>query len=205
MIADLFQLYDEEPTAPGFVSIDFAGTRTTDMRRMGVIPQVIQTFDAEDEEKYFLHGLNVRPYKRGAEGHPIAEDVCMIECGFNSFGDIYRKPVPVNLPPPDWKTSRVFWSDDYKYHDLSGSREKSRWHGWIDDVYGPGTSEEYMEPNPRLPSRVKRYNFYSLNEELATLSEGVRKSDGALIKERVLKKEIPDEVLTAVKAMRGRT
>lgn len=203
MIGELFDLYRNENKDPSLVVVDFAGMRLTDPKRISVIPQITQVFENEKDEKYFLYGLNVRPYRRGTET-PVAEDFYMVQCGFNSFGDTYRKPAPITLPPPDWNQSKIFWPEDYKYHDLTGTKERAKWHDWIDVVYGSGARSDYAVPNSRMNMCARRYNFYSLNDELSVVSDGVRKSDKNLIRSRVLSKEIPDEMLSAIKTIRGK-
>lgn len=69
-------------------------------------------------------------------------------------------------------------------------------------MYGSGTRSGYAVPNSKMNMCARRFNFYSLNDEFSVVSEGVRKSDREMIRQRVLSKEIPDDVLSAIRTIR---
>ena len=203
----LFSLYEKEEKKSSFVLMDFANRRYTDLGFLGNIKRVMQFFqkkgkeegEEEDYEEYYLYGFNVKPYKRAGEDIRLAEDMCLIEAGFNSIGHQYgkRMRLPKKLLEsfrPTWRSSRTFWPDDYKYHNLEGQEEKSSWDDWVDLVYGNGTSVSIPVPNNKSRVLVKRYNFFSFNRELSALTEGIVKSDETLLKDKFKNKDIPDDI-----------
>jgi hypothetical protein len=70
----------------------------------------------------------------------------------------------------------------------------------MENTYGAGAASEYRDvegqPKPKVSVAVRRYNFHSLNSEMAALSDGVAKSDNTFLKQRLADKDIPQEILT---------
>lgn len=205
---DLFSLYEKEEKKSSFILMDFANRRCTDFGFLGNIQRVMEFFQKKGKEEgeeaeyeeYYLYGFNVKPYKKTGEDLRLAEDMCLVEAGFNSIGHAYGKRM--RLPPevlqkfkPTWKASRTFWPDDYKYHNLEAKKEKSSWNDWVDLVYGNGTSDSIPEPNGRSRVLVRRYNFFSMNRELSDLTEGIVKSDETLLTDKLKNKEIPNDIV----------
>lgn len=203
----LMSIYDKEEKRPEFVLMDFGNRKTTDFEFLGNTQRIMQIFkkkgkeagDEEEYEKFFLYGYNARPFKKTGDDPQLAEDFCLIEMGFNSFGHQYGKRtfMPkelVFLYQPTWKSSRTFLSEDYKYHNLMGEKEKSEWDDWVDLVYGSGTSDSIPQPDNYSRDLVKRYNFVTVNDELSILRQGLIKNDPSLLGERLKNKEIPGAI-----------
>jgi hypothetical protein len=198
-VTGLFDLYKNEKKEPDFVVMDFGGMRLTDQHLIASVPRVIQHFKNEGKEKYYLYGLNVKPHKSG-EDTSRAEDLYLVTCGFNSFGDWYRAPIRRSFPPPQWRQFRTFRQKDYRYHRIAENNDRTTLEAWMENTYGAGAASEYRDvegqPKPKVSVAVRRYNFHSLNSEMAALSDGVAKSDNTFLKQRLADKDIPQEILT---------
>ena len=109
-IGGLFELFsDVDPT---FVAVDFNNSRMD--RPSDVTGTILKHFDQNNEENTFLYGVNVKPYKRGAE-NTSAWDIYMVHGAFNAIGPTHSKPRSIVLPA-DWnKMGRMFDSDSVEY------------------------------------------------------------------------------------------
>lgn len=167
----LFSLYADENKEPTFVAVDFAYQRPTDPSRIGIIP-TINSYFLKNNEKYFIYGFNVKPYKKG-EHTPPSEELMLIESGFNAIGGAYRNTkVKVIIPPRTWDhLNKIFHDADYRYHPLSESSKRQCLESWLRQFL------EFDVNLQRVKSTVnryaKQYNFYSLNKEFSHISKAV--------------------------------
>lgn len=187
-IPSVMNLYMGENHAPTFVTLDFANQRISDTKRMGVVRATTNYFIEKNEERYFLYGLGVKPFKRG-DANPIAEDMHLAETGFNAFGGPHgKKGVKRYVPPPQhWgQLGKVFGSEDFCYHSLIMDHARETFLDWSGEMYSIDTNSTFEEVAPKANPIIKRYNFCQLNQELKKISEAIRKNDNDFI-EDVLK------------------
>lgn len=187
----LFSLFSDENKEPTLVVVDFANQRPTDPSRIGIIPTVNNYFLENGVEKYFIYGLNVKPHKKG-QFDPIAEEILLVESGFNAIGAAYKTgEVRVIIPPQKWEhLNKLFDRGDYKYHPLSEADRREELHSWMEQYLNFGV--DFSEVRSTINRYVRQYNFYQLNFELSQLSEMVWKGDMDGIKSKVLGKDVTE-------------
>lgn len=183
----LFELYGKEDFAPTFVTLDFANARISDPKRLGIVQATMAYFDNAEEERYFLYGLGVKPYKRG-EDRPAAEDMFLAESGFNAFGGPHgKKGIKRFIPKPEtWEQlGKAFYRREYRYSDLADKAVREEALEWSSDKYGVSVDTPFEIFAPKAGPILKRFNFVNLNTELKELTEAVRKGDGDLIRDKM--------------------
>ncbi|AKG91894.1 hypothetical protein GAH_00771 [Geoglobus ahangari] len=185
----LFSLYEIENKEPTFIVVDFAYQRATDPSRIGIIPTINSYFLENNNEKYFIYGFNVKPYKKG-EQTPLSEEIMLIESGFNAVGAPYKnKKIKLAFSPRTWDhLNKIFQNTDYKYHPLSEKDKRLLLENWL---------QQFLEFNVNLKEvkstvnkYVRQYNFYSLNKEFLQISEKIWKSELEVLEEQILNKEV---------------
>jgi len=190
----LFSLFKKENKEPTFVVIDFANQRFTDPTMIGIIPYIHRHFIEENNEKYYIYALNVKPYKKG-EATPPAEDIPLVTSGLNAFGSNYRSTW-VKIPEPkSWDNlSKIFWPEEqYRYYPLSEADKRRVLVEWLGAALKKPVK---LNIDPRVNTYIKQYNVYTLNTALQPLSEGVRKGDKNHIEDNI--KKLPSEIFQTV-------
>ena len=193
----LFSLFSNENKEPTFVVVDFAHQRPTDPSRIGIIPTINNYFLENGIEKYFIYGFNVKPHKKG-QYDPIAEELLLIESGFNAVGGAYKPgDVRIIIPPQKWEhLNKLFDKGDYKYYPLSENNKREELHTWLEQYLN--FEVDFGQVKSTINRYVRQYNFYQLNSEFSTLSEFIWKGDVDGIKSRVAGKEVTDVVCQSV-------
>lgn len=170
-IKDLFDIYsDEKPT---FVAVDFNNSRMD--RPSDVTGTILRHFKNENEENTFLYGVNVKPYKRGAE-NTSAWDIYMVHGSFNAIGPTHSKPRAMTLPG-DWNNmGRIFDSESVKYHTID-SKHRDTFIEWMSDSYGLDVDVDFKKNEKSLYPYLKRYNFQYTNDVLSDFSKAINDQD----------------------------
>ena len=170
-IKDLFEIYsDEKPT---FIAVDFNNSRMD--RPSDVTGTILKHFKEENEEKTFLYGVNVKPYKRGAE-NTSAWDIYMVHGSFNAIGPTHSKPRAMTLPG-DWNNfGRMFDPNTVKYQSID-SEHRDVFIDWMKTSYDTDIDADFKRNEMRLYPFLKRYNFQSANSVLSDFSTAIREYD----------------------------
>lgn len=188
-LEDLFSIYEKENKEPTFIVIDYAYQRPSDASKIGIIPRVNNYFLKEGNEKYFIYGFNVKPYKKGEES-PIAEDIFLMEAGFNAVGGAYRHlQVYRRFPPPQgWEhINKIFSAEEYRYYPLVKREYRRELEKKIGKLLNKDIKLEKVSGTANI--YVKQYNFHTLNNELFILSDIIRKNEIELLKKKLQGKE----------------
>lgn len=185
-IGDLFKLYsDQDPT---FVAVDFNNGRMD--KPSDVTGTILKHFNENREEKFFMYGVNVKPYKRGAV-NTSAWDIYMVHGAFNAIGPTHTKPHAMVLPG-DWNNiGRIFDSDTVEYTVVDDSH-RDVFIGWVSNNYGIELDKDFKKNNKSLYPYLKRYNFQSANGVLDEFSKAIRTSDDEYI--RKMQDAVPPEM-----------
>ena len=178
-IGGLFELFsDVDPT---FVAVDFNNSRMD--RPSDVTGTILKHFDQNNEENTFLYGVNVKPYKRGAE-NTSAWDIYMVHGAFNAIGPTHSKPRSIVLPA-DWnKMGRMFDSDSVEYRVIDDSLRDS-FIEWMKDGYDIDLDIDFKKNDTSLYPYLKRYNFQMSNGVLMDFSDAIRNNDSEKIEEMI--------------------
>ena len=178
-IGGLFEIFsDADPT---FVAVDFNNSRMD--RPSDVTGTILKHFDQKNEENTFLYGVNVKPYKRGAE-NTSAWDIYMVHGAFNAIGPTHSKPRSIVLPA-DWnKMGRMFDSDSVEYRVIDDSLRDS-FIEWMKDGYDIDLDTDFKKNDMSLYPYLKRYNFQMSNGVLMDFSDAIRNNDSDKIEEMI--------------------
>lgn len=185
-IENLFDIYsDENPT---FVAVDFNNSRMD--RPSDVTGTILRHFKNENEENIFLYGVNVKPYKRGAE-NTSAWDIYMVHGSFNAIGPTHSKPRPMTLPG-DWNNmGRIFDSELVEYHTID-SNHRDLFIEWMGESYNLDIDMDFKKNEKSLYPYLKRYNFQYANEVLFDFSKAIDNNDTEYINDMI--KVMPEEM-----------
>ncbi|MDR1404383.1 MAG: hypothetical protein LBJ20_02285 [Candidatus Methanoplasma sp.] len=185
-INNLFRLYgDEHPT---FVAVDFNNSRMD--KPDGIVSTILSHFLKEKEDNTFMYGVNVKPYKKGAE-ISSAWDVYTIHGAFNAIGPTHSKPHSI-VVSGDWSSmGRIFDSDNLTYLKMDGAHRDSFIY-WISDSYGIELHPEFGKNDKSLYSYLKRYNFEMINRKLSEISKAINDGDEGYLKD--VKSQMPEEM-----------
>lgn len=187
-IKDLFEIYsDEKPT---FVAVDFNNSRMD--RPSDVTGTILRHFKSENEENTFLYGVNVKPYKRGAE-NTSAWDIYMVHGSFNAIGPTHSKPRAMSLPG-DWNNmGRIFDSESVEYRTID-SDHRDAFIEWMDKSYHYDVDVDFKKNEKSLYPYLKRYNFQYANDVLFKFSKAIEDYDTNYINRmvEVMPKEMKD-------------
>lgn len=170
-LENLFEIYaDEKPT---FIAVDFNNSRMD--HPSDVTGTILRHFQKENEEKVFLYGVNVKPYKRGA-GNASAWDIYMVHGSFNAIGSTHSKPRAMNVPG-DWNSmGRIFDPESVEYRVID-SDYRDTFIEWMKDSYNQDVSADFNENKRSLYPYLKRYNFQYANDVLSQFSSAIRNND----------------------------
>ncbi|MCQ2071431.1 MAG: hypothetical protein MJZ68_09905, partial [archaeon] len=145
-IGPLMDVYgDEKPT---FVAVDLDNT-CPDVSG-NVIGPLLRRFEEEHEERTFLYGVNVKPYRKGKE-HSPAWDVFMACRSFNAVGSPHVCPDTFTVPAEWFEWERIFDQDTLSYIS-EGRAHCDRFIDWVDSVYGIVSDREYFKNRMELYS-----------------------------------------------------
>lgn len=185
-IENLFGIYaDEDPT---FIAVDFNNSRMD--RPSDVTGTILRHFQKLHEEKIYLYGVNVKPYKRGAE-NTSAWDIYMVHGSFNAIGPTHSKPRAMNYQG-DWNTmGRIFDSESVEYRTID-SDHRDVFIGWMKDSYNLDVGIEFGKNKRSLYPYLKRYNFQYANGVLSDFSSAISKNDLDYVNEMI--EVMPDEM-----------
>ncbi|WP_400236449.1 hypothetical protein [Methanomethylophilus alvi] len=185
-ISDLFRLYsDENPT---FVAVDFNNSRMD--KPSDITGTLLKHFITMKEEKFFMYGVNVKPYKRGAE-NTSAWDIYMVHGAFNAIGPTHSKPRAMVLPG-DWNNiGRIFDSETVEYKVID-DQHRDMFIEWMSDNYEISLDKDFKRNGKSLYPYLKRYNFQSTNGVLGEFSRAIRESDEDYV--RKMQDAVPDEM-----------
>lgn len=199
-IKDLFDIYsDEKPT---FVAVDFNNSRMD--RPSDVTGTILRHFKNENEENTFLYGVNVKPYKRGAE-NTSAWDIYMVHGSFNAIGPTHSKPRAMVLPG-DWNNmGRIFDSKFIEYRTID-SDHRDRFIEWMGKSYNLDIDADFKKNEKSLYPYLKRYNFQYANDVLFDFSKAIDDYDMDYIDEMidVMPKEMKNVNIMEMPKRRGR-
>ena len=185
-IADLFNYYSDEDST--FIAVDFNNSRMD--KPSDITGTILKHFYKENEEKFFMYGVNVKPYKRGAE-NTSAWDIYMVHGAFNAIGPTHPKPRAMVLPG-DWNgIGRIFDSDTVEYKVIDNPH-RDMFIEWISSNYGIELDKEFKRNNKTLYPYLKRYNFQQTNKLLGEFSKAIRESDDDYV--RKMQDAVPDEM-----------
>ncbi|MCQ2071315.1 MAG: hypothetical protein MJZ68_09310 [archaeon] len=167
----LMELYSDEK--PSFVAVDLNNTRLD--RPGDTVGPVFDHFREEGDERFFMYGVNARPYERGVMVSP-AWDVYLVHASFNAFGPMHRKP-RVPLAGSDWTgMGRIFDPRDLTYRAL-GETTREAFLGWATEGYGHSLEWEYDQGAIGLYPYLKRYDFHMVNKVLTEFSKAIDDDD----------------------------
>ncbi len=185
-IKDLFDIYsDEKPT---FVAVDFNNSRMD--RPSDVTGTILRHFKNESEENTFLYGVNVKPYKRGAE-NTSAWDIYMVHGSFNAIGPTHSKPRPMALPG-DWNNmGRIFDSESVEYRTID-SDHRDIFIEWMGKSYSLDIDVDFKKNEKSLYPYLKRYNFQYTNDVLSDFSKAIDGHDTDYIDDMI--EAMPEEM-----------
>lgn len=185
-IADLFDYYsDEKPT---FVAVDFNNGRMD--KPSDITGTLLKHFTKENEEKFFLYGVNVKPYKRGPE-NTSAWDIYLVHGAFNAIGPTHSKPRAMVLPG-DWSNvGRIFDPDSVEYKVID-EPHRDIFIDWVSNNYDLLLDKDFKKNSKTLYPYLKRYNFQQTNGVLGEFSEAIRDSDPNVV--RKMQEAIPSEM-----------
>lgn len=191
-IRDLFELYSEEK--PTFIAIDFNNSRMN--KPSDITGTVLKYFNGIKEEKFFMYGVNVKPYKRGIQ-NTAAWDIYMVHGSFNAIGPTHSKPRPIVLPG-DWNSiGRIFDSKQIKYTGVDEDH-LIQFIEWVDENYGIEINKDYKNNDKSLYPYLKRYNFQESNNVLKNYSKAIDEGDTSYLKNM---REVMPEEMKNVKLM----
>lgn len=185
-IGNLFKIYsDEKPT---FIAVDFNNSRMD--RPSDVTGTILKHFKEEKEENVFLYGVNVKPYKRGAE-NTSAWDIYMVHGSYNAIGPTHSKPRAMILPG-DWSNmGRIFDQDSVEYRTID-SEHRDAFIEWMKDSYNLDINVDFKKNEKSLYPYLKRYNFQFTNNLLSDFSKAICEQDTDYVKHMV--DAMPDEM-----------
>ncbi len=185
-IKELFDIYsDEKPT---FIAVDFNNSRMD--RPSDVTGTILRHFESEKEEKIFLYGVNVKPYKRGAE-NTSAWDIYMVHGSFNAIGPTHSKPRAMHLPG-DWNNmGRIFDPGSVEYRTID-SEHRDTFIEWMSRSYNLDIDVDFKKNEKSLYPYLKRYNFQYANSVLSDFSKAIDDHDKDYINDMI--KAMPDEM-----------
>lgn len=187
-IESLFELYSDE--RPTFVAVDFNNSRMD--RPSDVTGTILRHFEKEKEENTFLYGVNVKPYKRGAE-NTSAWDIYMVHGSFNAIGPTHSKPRAVSLPG-DWSNmGRIFDSNTIEYRTID-SNHRDTFIDWMKRSYDLDIDSDFKKNQKSMYPYLKRYNFQYTNDVLSDFSSAISKNDTDYIKGMI--NVMPEEMKT---------
>ena len=187
-IESLFELYSDE--RPTFVAVDFNNSRMD--RPSDVTGTILRHFEKEKEENTFLYGVNVKPYKRGAE-NTSAWDIYMVHGSFNAIGPTHSKPRAVSLPG-DWSNmGRIFDSNTIEYRTID-SNHRDNFIDWMKRSYDLDIDSDFKKNQKSMYPYLKRYNFQYTNDVLSDFSSAISKNDTDYIKDMI--NVMPEEMKT---------
>lgn len=185
-IENLFNIYSNEK--PTFIAVDFNNSRMD--RPSDVTGTILKHFKEEKEENVFLYGVNVKPYKRGAE-NTSAWDIYMVHGSYNAIGPTHSKPRAIVLPG-DWSNmGRIFDQDSVEYRTID-SEHRDTFIGWMKDSYNLDINADFKKNEKSLYPYLKRYNFQFTNDLLSDFSKAICDQDTDYVKHMV--DAMPDEM-----------
>ena len=185
-INELFQHYTDE--YPTFISVDFNNSRMD--KPSDITGTILKHFKMEKEEKFFLYGINVKPYKRGPE-NTSAWDIYMVHGSFNAIGPTHTKPRAMSLPSGWGSMGRMFDSKTVEYRKID-TELRDEFINWMQESYKIPIDEEFERNEGSLYSYLKRYNFQKANNVLIDFSDAIEKHDTDFINEMI--NHMPDEM-----------
>lgn len=181
MLDNLFDNVYKNSNAGGFVALDF--NNTTLDKPNGVVPYLGPLMKKEYDEKFFLYGVNVKPYRNKVDVSK-AWDIGYASTMFNALGPVHTKPRAVVLPS-DWRgMGRAYDSEGIDYPKMDNKKVRDSFIEWIgdDNGYRIKLSDEFSENPSNLYKYLKRYNLEKTNGTLSLMSQAVRKNDEDVIK-----------------------
>ena len=185
-IEDLFKLYSDEDST--FIAVDFNNGRMD--KPSDITGTLLKHFNTLKEEKFFMYGVNVKPYKRGAE-NTSAWDIYMVHGAFNAIGPTHSKPRTMVLPG-DWSSiGRIFDPETVEYKVIDDSH-RDVFIKWMSDNYGIELDKDFKRNSKSLYPYLKRYNFQSSNDVLGEFSRAIRNNDDDYV--RKMQDAVPDEM-----------
>lgn len=183
---DLFKIYEDEK--PTFVAVDFNNSRMD--KPDGVVATVLKHFSTEKEEKTYMYGVNVKPYKKGAENSP-AWDIYTVHGAFNAIGPTHSRARSVVVPGGWNSMGRIFDSESLTYMRIDDHHRDS-FIDWMSNGYDIQIDQDFSKNNRGLYTYLKRYNFEMTNNKLGEITSAIQKSDLDYLKE--IKNRMPEEM-----------
>ena len=170
-----------------FVGLDFNNNRMDKPSdKTGI---VVRHFRQCKEEKTFLYGINVKPYKKGAD--IAAWDIYMSHGSFNAIGPTHTKAHPVSVADSWESMGRIFDKDEVAYPRMN-EMHRDLFISWMKDRYDIDLDKDYTKNSRSLYSYLKRYNFEGANKVLGNLSDAIASDDSDYIK--MMRDHMPDEM-----------
>jgi len=159
-------------------------------RPSDVTGTILRHFKNEDEENTFLYGVNVKPYKRGAE-NTSAWDIYMVHGSFNAIGPTHSKPRPMALPG-DWNNmGRIFDPESVEYRAID-SDHRDIFIECMGESYDLDLDVDFKKNEKSLYPYLKRYNFQYANDVLSDFSKAIDDNDTEYIDDMI--EVMPEEM-----------
>jgi hypothetical protein len=182
-MSSLFDAFHGEEVFPSFVSIDFGNSRISDHGVQQKLAWVHRFYRSRKTRNYFIHGLRVRPRKRGMIPAD-AEDMASFLSGVDSIGPV-RRSAPATIPSFDWDSLVAFGRRAYSYDLVSQSRDGGDLRDFLEanGIEPPVLSRRPTKRDAPYLSHTRDFNRYSVNSEGMRLfelalnrdSEGIRR------------------------------
>lgn len=184
-VNELFNQYSD--CGATFIGIDFNNSRMS--KPSDQTGTVLRHFKICNDEKFFLYGINVKPYKKGAD--KSAWDIYMAHGSFNAIGPTHTRAHVI--PAADnWESlGRIFDKNEISYPRMDVIHRDS-FIEWMHKEYDLDINQDYSSNRRSLYSYLKRYNFEGTNDVLGKLSSAIGKDDMDYINE--VRKHMPEEM-----------
>lgn len=184
-IDSLFRFYDD--CGATFIGVDFNNKRMD--KPSEVTGTILNHFARIDEEKTFLYGINVKPYKRGND--TSAWDIYLTHGSFNAIGPTHTKAHAISAPENWDNLGRIFDESDVSYQRVDDSHRDS-FINWVEERYGTRLDVDFKRNEKGLYTYLKRYNFERTNVVLGEFSDAIRNNDSDFVK--MMRGHIPEEM-----------
>lgn len=184
-IDSLFNFYND--CGATFIGVDFNNKRMD--KPSEVTGTILNHFARIGEEKTFLYGINVKPYKRGND--TSAWDIYLTHGSFNAIGPTHTKAHAISAPENWDNLGRIFDESNVSYQRVDDSHRDS-FINWVEERYGTRLDVDFKRNEKGLYTYLKRYNFERTNVVLGEFSDAIRNNDSDFVK--MMRGHIPEEM-----------
>lgn len=181
----LFNLYSD--CDPTFIGVDFNNKRMD--KPSEVTGTILNHFNSIGEEKTFMYGINVKPYKRGND--TSAWDIYLTHGSYNAIGPTHTRAHAISAPENWDSMGRIFDEHDISYLRVDDLHRDS-FIDWVGNRYDINLDTDFKKNERGLYTYLKRYNFERTNVVLGEFSDAIEKGDSDYIK--MMREHIPEEM-----------